>query len=67
MELTLTTDERELLLEVLEERQRELLREISRANHPQSKIALRKNQHLIEVLIGKLRAVHLGDMRTVPV
>ena len=67
MDLTLNTDERELLLEILEERQRELLREISRANHHQFKVALRKNEHLIEMLIGKLRALHLGDLRTVPV
>jgi chromosome condensin MukBEF complex kleisin-like MukF subunit len=67
MELTLTTDERELLMEILEERQRELLREISRSNHHQFRTALKKNERLLETLIGKLRAMQMGDAPAVPV
>lgn len=66
MELTLTSDERELLLEVLEGRQRELLREIARANHYQFKIALKNNERLLENLLGKLRSMQMAEIRPVP-
>jgi hypothetical protein len=67
MELTLTSDERELLLEVLEGRQRELLREIARANHYQFEIALKNNERLLENLLGKLRSMQMAEIRVVPV
>lgn len=66
MELTLTSDERELLLEVLEGRQRELLREIAHANHRQFKISLKNNERLLENLIGKLRCVQMCEIRALP-
>ncbi len=55
MEVSLTASERELLLEVLEERHRELLREISRADHHGFKIGLKENAGLIESMLTKLR------------
>ncbi|HET7209834.1 MAG TPA: hypothetical protein VFI95_24900 [Terriglobales bacterium] len=61
MEFALTSDERELVLEILEERHRELLREISRANHHQFKIALRRNEKLLESVTAKLRALQMSE------
>lgn len=55
MELTLSTSERELLLEVLEEHHRELLREIARARHHEFKMALRQKERLLESTVTKLK------------
>lgn len=55
MELTLTSAERELLLEVLEEHHRELLREIARARHHEFKVALLSKERLLESTITKLK------------
>jgi hypothetical protein len=67
MELTLTLDEHQLLLEVLEGRQRELLHEIARTNHHRFKVALKNNERLLQVLIAKLRSMQMGEIRAVPV
>lgn len=55
MELTLSSAERELLLEVLEEHHRELLREIARARHHEFKVALRSKERLLEATVNKLK------------
>lgn len=62
MELTLTSAERELLLEVLEEHHRELLREIARAKHHEFKVALKGKEKLLESTVTKLKAVHPGEL-----
>jgi hypothetical protein len=54
MELRLTPEEHELLTEVLEERRRELLHEISRTDHHAFRIILRKKQKLMESVLDKL-------------
>ncbi len=54
MELTLTSEERDLLVSILVERQRELLREIARAEHHQFRAGLRNSEQLLETMIGKL-------------
>ncbi|HYL16706.1 MAG TPA: hypothetical protein VEV41_26965 [Terriglobales bacterium] len=56
MELILTPEERELVTEILVERQRELLREISRAAHHDFKLGLKKNEILLESILQKLGA-----------
>jgi hypothetical protein len=57
MELTLTTEEQQLLLDILEQRQRELLKEISHTDHHEFKQSLRKNEKLIESILSHLRRV----------
>jgi len=55
VELTLTTDEQELLLGILEQRHRELQKEISHTDHYEFKLALRKNEELLESVLSRLR------------
>jgi hypothetical protein len=55
MELTLTTEEWELLLEVLSERHRALLREISHTDHREFKLALLKREKLLDSVVNRLR------------
>ena len=55
MELTLTIEERELLLEILGERHSALLREISHTDHREFKLALRKREKLLESVVDRLR------------
>ncbi len=54
MEITLTSREREFLAQILEERQRELLREIARAEHHQFRAGLKISEELLESIIDKL-------------
>jgi len=56
MELTLNAEERELLLSILEQRHREMLKEIAHTDHREFKHVLHKNERLLESLIGRLRA-----------
>ena len=65
MEVRLTATERELLLSILEERYRELLREISRAEHHGFKAALRDNAALVESMVGKLRVARPAELAVV--
>ena len=55
MELLLTTEEQELLYEVLERRLRELQKEISHTDHREFKAVLRVNENRIESMLGRLR------------
>jgi hypothetical protein len=57
MELTLTVEERELVLEILNHRHRELLREISHTDHHEFKLALRKREKLLESVVNRLRVM----------
>jgi hypothetical protein len=54
MELTLSSTERELLLEVLQEHHRELLREIARTKHHEFKHVLNNKEKLLEAIVNKL-------------
>jgi hypothetical protein len=54
MELILTPEERELVIEILMERQRDLLREISRAAHHDFKLRLQQIEKLLEEILDKL-------------
>jgi vacuolar-type H+-ATPase subunit E/Vma4 len=60
MNLTLTTEEEELLRELLSEHQRELFREISRADHRDFKHNLQRQERLLESVLSKLSPVHTG-------
>ena len=55
MELTLSTEEQQLLLDILEQRHRELLKEISHTAHRDFKQGLRKNEQPLEAMISRLR------------
>jgi hypothetical protein len=57
MELTLTVEERELVLEILGQRHRELQREISDRAHREFKLALRKKEKLLESVVSRLRVM----------
>jgi hypothetical protein len=66
MNISFTNEERELLLEILEERHRELLREISRATHNEFKLALKKNETLLRSIIDKLQAAAAERLTSIP-
>jgi hypothetical protein len=51
MELTLTVEERELVLEILGQRHRELQREISHRAHREFRLALRKKRRSFSSLL----------------
>ena len=57
MELTLTIEEWELLSEILGERHRALLREISHTDHREFKLLLLKREKLLESVVNRLRVM----------
>jgi hypothetical protein len=57
MELTLTVEERELVLEILDQSHRDLLREISHTDHHEFKLALRRKEKLLESVVSRLRVM----------
>ena len=62
MELTLTSAEREVLLEILKGHHRELFREICRTNHREFKSVLKKREKLLDSVICKLEIVQPGEV-----
>lgn len=54
MEATFTPEEHELMIEILEEHHRELLREICRAEHREFKAVLRRREELVQGVLNKL-------------
>ena len=59
MELTLTCEENELLLELLQEHYRGLQKEIRRTDHHEFKLVLKKKEMLLESLLNKLKVTQL--------
>jgi hypothetical protein len=57
MELTLTSAEREVLLEILKEHHRELFREIARTDHREFKSILKNKGTLLESVVNKLKVM----------
>ncbi len=57
MELTLSCEEAGFLTEMLEQRHRELLRELSHTSHRDFKLMLKANEKLLESVLDKLRTV----------
>ena len=62
MEFSISSSERELLLEILAEHHRELLREISRAEHHQFKAVLKSKEKLLARLLENLNAAQPGEV-----
>jgi len=62
MELTLKAEERELLLSILQQRHREMLKEIAHTDHREFKQGLRKNERLLESLLGRLRRAAVQEL-----
>jgi len=63
MELILSTEEQQLLLDILEQRHKELLKEISHTAHREFKQGLRKNEQLLESMMSRLRGVPAEELR----
>lgn len=57
MELIFSSEEARFLMEVLEERHRQLVRELSHTNHRDFKLILKSNEKLLESILEKLRTV----------
>jgi hypothetical protein len=53
LSITLNAEERQLLFDILEERQRMLLREIDHADHHDFKVVLQKKERLLESLLSR--------------
>jgi len=62
MELTLNTEEQELLLSILDRRHRELVNEIVHTDHREFKQELRKDERLLDSLLSRLRGAAVLDM-----
>ena len=63
MELILSTEEQELLLSILEQRHRELLKEIAHTDHHEFKQGLRKNEKLLDSMVSRLRGAAGQELR----
>ena len=63
MELILNTEEQELLLRILEQRHRELLKEIAHTDHHEFKQGLRKNEKLLDSVVSRLRGATSQELR----
>lgn len=63
IELISTTEEQELLLGILEQRHRELQKEISHTDHHEFKLALRKKEKLLESVLSRLRGAPIQELR----
>ncbi|MGO8793451.1 MAG: hypothetical protein ACLQLC_01400 [Candidatus Sulfotelmatobacter sp.] len=59
MELILTAEEHELLLSILEQRHRDLLREIWHTDSRQYKALLRRQEQLVESMVARLQTAPL--------
>jgi len=63
MELILNTEEHELLLIILEQRHRELLKEIAHTDHHEFRQGLRRNEKLLDSMLCRLRGVTSQELR----
>jgi len=63
MELMLTTEEREILTRLLEQRHREISKEISHTDNREFREFLRKNEDTIEGILTQLREGPLEEVR----
>ncbi len=63
MELILNAEEQELLLNILEQRYREFLREIAHAHHLEFKQGLRRNEKLLDSILSRLRGAAVPEVR----
>jgi hypothetical protein len=56
-------EEHQLLLDILEQRHRELLKEISHTDLHEFKLAPRKNERLLESILSHLRGAPVQELR----
>lgn len=63
MELTLSVEEQELLLNILEERHSELLKEIWHTDKHEFKKLLRRKEELLESLVCRLKGTAAQEVR----
>ncbi len=63
MELTLSAEEQEFLLSILEQRDRELLGEIAHTDRREFKQGLRRDEKLLESLVCRLRGTAVQEIR----
>jgi hypothetical protein len=63
MELTLTAEEHELLLSILEQRHRELQKEISHTGRHEFKVLLHRHEKLLESMLSRLRMAPVQEVR----
>ncbi len=56
MQLDFSSEERELLLQMLQEHQRELLRELAHTDHREFRLSLREKVRTLERVLDKLGA-----------
>ncbi len=64
MELTLNTEEKELLLAILEQCHQELLKEIAHTDRRDFKQGLRKDEKLLDSVLSRLRGVAVQELCT---
>ena len=64
MELPITDAERELLVQVLEERQAHFVHEIAKAHHYEFKHGLRKRCELLESVLHKLKEMPVAALHS---
>ena len=62
MELILTYEELELLDSILEQRHREMLKEIAHTDHHEFRETLRKNEKMLESILSRLRVASVHDI-----
>ena len=65
MELLLSVEEHELLLNILEQRHRELMKDIWHADHREFKELLRRQEKVIAGLLSRLRTAPVPEIRDV--
>jgi hypothetical protein len=65
MELTLTAEEHEFLTSILEQRHRELMKEIWHTDHRQFKELLHRQDRLIESMLTHLRSTPMETARAI--
>jgi hypothetical protein len=63
MDLTLTYEEIELLTGILEQRHRELLKEIAHTDHREFRKSLRSNEKMLESILNRLRTATVEELR----
>ena len=63
MDLILNSDEKRVLMEILEERHRKFIVEISRGKHHHDfRSTLQKKEQLLESILHKLETVRTGEL-----
>lgn len=61
MELTLTSEEHELLVTILEQHHRALMKDIWHADHREFKQLLRHHEQLVEAMLSRLRVSTMNE------